>query len=281
MIPESLRKAFLAILGLFGVTGFLYGAGYLMILSRMSFLGLYGGWEIENSRVLEEGGKFYYQLFFAPFTLSVFTLPPLLLAALPLAGLLMDSSQWLPKRFHMGLQDLLKKIRRKRPWIPVTFITTLAVIFSGIWLETCLVFLEPNGVLLKGGELPEAFATVSPQDWYSNITLRHLSLVLIGYLLFSWFWKNAGRLQRILISIQWLLALVGLLVLPMLSGRLASGWMFPQVSRSKLEDKSIFLLLDQNKEFWMVWNRSQNHFEAWPKNGQNDLIVGPRVALFQ
>jgi hypothetical protein len=51
--------------GLFGVSGILYGIGFLVLRSHYSLLGVWGGIPFADAEIVEEGGRFSYHLLFA------------------------------------------------------------------------------------------------------------------------------------------------------------------------------------------------------------------------
>jgi hypothetical protein len=274
--------------GLFSLSGILYGAGFLVLRSHFSFLGIWSGVPSGNASIIEEGGRFFFSLLMVPanIILQLFTSPKAgasLVIGLVVLAVLWDARRWVSRFFGKiaGLSSFGHPGSRLYALFPACFLV-LALLLTCwlLFMPTYLRLLSLQDVLRSPDRLREAQAAIRGASMaYNTVAVRLFVAILIGGFLYRVAWPVA-RGTRALIVVQWLLVIAALATVPMAYGRAFLPTAYPTISYSGVPS-DILLLIDQTPDTWIVWNTTRKQTEIIPKAKVALVSIGARKSLFE
>lgn len=288
-LGATTRRLAAGAVGLLGVSGILYGIGFLILRSRFSFLGIWGGAPLSSSEIAEEGGKFFYHHVFIPASLLIrlFSSLDLLLtgAVLVVAALVWWLARKLPSWRPDGraVPPVLRRLRRLREpldaFLPVLAVIFCAAIYEFVWQIVSLedVLRAPNELFLNL-RLADASARAF---YYHNVLTR----VAMGVALSVWLlwvrWPRAGYVQRVVIAAQLVLTATAAASLPVAYGKLMSPATFREVSIPDTKPDEPLLLVSHAAGTWVVWNSKLKRTEVHKPPEKAPVVVGARRNIFE
>jgi hypothetical protein len=272
--------------GLFGITGILYGAGFLALRSHFAFLGIWSGVPANTNLVAEEGARFFYHLILLPAGLITQTFTDLHLTlgygflGLLVAALLWDRRQWLYRRLAKHSEARQTSLARRLYTGSPVFCSIAVLVLTTIllfpqWQITSLqdVVRVPNAIPTEmKAELQDRASL------YNQVVIRLVFAIVGALFLYHIASPAAGRAARVLIAMQWLLVLAALLTLPVAYGRLILPTTYPVFS---LSDASVGerLLIEETPEAWILWNSALKQTEIVPKDKARSVAIGARKSV--
>lgn len=272
---------------LFGITGILYGAGFLALRSHFAFLGIWNGVPPNSSLLAEEGGRFFYHLIFLPAGAISKLIKPqpsffLGLAILLLATLLWDQRTRLYRLIGRNPNPRQTSLARR-------FYSTTPVLCLMLCLIFTIVLLIPHWQVMSLQDIVRTWDSIDavtkaelerPEGLYVRIVIQLIIALAIAWWLYDVVWPATTRLERILVAAQWLLVLAALAALPVIYGRLLLPNTYPVFSfAAGMPDKR--LLIEQTPDSWIVWNSTSKRTEIIPKNKEQSVFIGGRESLLQ
>lgn len=258
------------VVGFFGLSAILYGCGFVALRSEANFLGIWTGATVNSSEVVDEGGRFFYQMTFmlaSPFaSYSKRTFVFVVLLTIAWIG-----RRILPRYPGAGRRELLR-------WIPPVLVAAGGLVLTAMLLGKMWLIAGYGDVLRSGaGNLAVEMATQqSRYATYEGLCLRLLVAATISWLLVQGIWTVGALAERALVLAQCLLVIAGILVLPIMYGRLVLPHAFPTFMYGESPDQR--LLLGQDSGNWIVWNRSHKLTEVLPK-GKELVTIGQRQSV--
>jgi hypothetical protein len=299
------------VISVLGVSGILYGIGFLALRSHYSMLGIWGGAPLSSTAIAEEGGRFLYHLIYIP--INLLSSPGwATFVFLLLLGIFWDTKSWLAKRaielfkyigrafrwlaarlpspkfiktFYKRLKARLPSLRR--PWETLRGARTLglgaALFITAVMLESVWVITGPAyvDVLRSRDARPAVLKTQdSRAHFYYDLYYRVLLGVLLGVYLYRALWCNADRLQRCLIVAQWLLVIGAVALFPVAYGKLMLPTTYRVISHPNEQSQSL-LLIGQTSDAWVTWNCELKETEVLPNPDKEPVKLGAWVDLLQ
>lgn len=263
--PSWATKVVTTAVGTFGLGGIFYGAGFLVMRSHFSFIGIWGGVPLSNSQIAEEGGRFFFQTIIAPASLlaSPARTGYMNLLALVIFAVSIDLAK---KLSDSPLAGRLRKGVSLLPGIP----TTVAAIF----VVASMILLETNWVVVH--DIPPARTGL-----YAEVVIRAMVAVAIAWLLYRRFWPRLTATGRTLVVGQWILTIAAVSLLPVVFGRLAMPTSFPTFSTSHICENSELLLVGETSTSWIVWNNQLKQTELIPRDDKERVVIGRKKLVLQ
>jgi hypothetical protein len=270
--------------GLFGMAGIFYGAGFLALRSHFAFLGIWSGVPSNSDVVAEEGGRFFFHLVLLPagiitqgFSSLHFALPYTVLVLL-LAASFWDGRRWLFGRRAEASGARTSASRALYAKVPALYLTAALV------LTTVLLFPEwqvtsvqdaaraPNSI---PGEMVAALQDRA--GLYNQVVIRLAAAIAIACFLYQSLFV-AGHTGRVFMFAQWLLVLAALVTLPVVYGRLILPTTYPIFSFSGASPDER-LLIEETPGAWIIWNCVLKQTEIVPKDKAPAVAIGARKSL--
>jgi hypothetical protein len=279
-------------LSLLGISGILYGIGFLILRSHNSFLGIWGGVPLSSTDIAEEGGRFLYSHLFIPASLLVWIISSASrialfggLTALALAWDLWGSYvhklySWLTKGLNPTRVRFLGSLSARYR----TLITALALSTSALLLEPVWKIVELNDVIRTSSHY---FGSLNLQESSDRSLVYYLLLVclllgsFIGWRLYRTHWQKANLVQRVLIVAQWVLVVTAIVSLPVVYGKLMLPSTYRTLSFPDARSNESLLLVGQTSSGWVVWNSTKKQTEVLSYNEKAPVIIGERKDIFK
>lgn len=285
-LAKLIGKLVKGAVGLFGITGILYGAGFLALRSHFAFLGIWSGVPANTNVVAEEGGRFFFHLILLPAGVitQLFTdlhltlrygLPALLIGAL-----LWDGRRWLYQRLgkhpEAGHVSLGRRLYAKSP----TFCLTASLVLTTVLLFPHWQVTSVQDVVRAPNSIPSEMrdALQDRANLYNQLVIRLIVAMVAAWFLYDVAWPAAQRAGRVLIAAQWLLVFAALSTLPVVYGRLILPTTYP-VFRSPETSADERVLIEQTPETWIIWNCASKETEIIPKAKAPSVAIGARKSL--
>ena len=291
-LQSAMLKLAAGVISLLGVSSILYGIGFLILRSRFSFLGIWGGAPLSSTEIAEEGGKFLYHHIFIPTSLLIRLLSMVSFKAL-VGMMIIASLAWyllqklLPRRlrrlsgYYAPLaSDLMSNfISRHILLLSILSIIVSAAIFEFIWqvVELDNVLRSPTTLFVNLGLQDES----SRAFYYYNVLARVMLGILISAFLLRHCWSQAHYAQKALIVLQLLLIITALASLPIAYGKLMLSSSFREVSFSDTLPGEALLLVSQSSNTWVVWNSQKKCTEVRTPSDKGSVIIGSRKDIFK
>jgi hypothetical protein len=262
--------------GIFGVSGILYGAGFLALRSHFASLEVWSAVPANSSDIAEVGARFFYDLILLPASLITRLFDSTLVAglvafiAVAVAGFLWDRRGWL-HRFRRspasGRVGVASKLYFKSP----AFFLSISLALTYILLKTGWAAININ---LNQRPLSEQ----DRSNAYDTAVLELALALLVAWLLYRIAWPAARRTERAMILAQWLLVVASLTTLPMAYGRLRLPNDYPVFSYAGASCE-VRLLIGETSNTWIVWNGDSRQTEVIPKEKVGSVFIGARQPL--
>jgi hypothetical protein len=270
--------------GLFGLSGILYGLGFLVVRSHYSFLGIWGGIPLSDTEmIVEEGGRFFYHLLYA---LADPLLSPLVFV------LLATALAWdLGKRFyHWGQKRLTRQdtdVLRKVALILPTVLVAAALAGTVLLLRTSWEIATWHDVLYsctlecrRDNDYCLCVRDIDClNDTYVKVVWGTLAGVVISWILYQQLWPWLGLIQRTLIAMQWLVVIAAVGIVPMAYGKLMLPLSYPSLNLPNAAPGET-LLLAHTSSTWVVWNVQEKQTGILPRNDQEQVVIGQKKSIF-
>jgi hypothetical protein len=278
-LPSTLIKVSAGVVGLFGISGVLYGIGFLILRSHHSFLGIWGGVPWSSTEIAEEGGRFFYHLLFVPASL-LSSLKLRTIGIVVVLAVAWDLRHHFGKRFHL---PTMTKMRAKganlRSLFP-TLLLVVALIFTAIMLETVWVVSQLQDVVYST-DLISRLNEPSRRELYNQVLLRAVLGTLIAWYLYRSFWPSAGGIERGLIAAQWLLVLAAVALIPVAYGKLLLPTSYRTINYPNATYGETSVLIGQTSNSWIVWNSTKKQTEILPRSEKDKVVIGPEIDLLK
>jgi len=262
--------------GFFGLSGILYGCGFLALRSQASFLGVWSGATSAPAEVADEGGRFLYHTVFV--LASPFASPNRRTVVFFSFVVTFWATRAIIRRL-IGSDDASRsRIRHLVAPIPPVLLSGAALLLTARLLNEMWQIAGYHDILRSLTALPpELASTKARYETYESLFLHLLISVGIGWLLCRTLWHRVGIPEKALVAAQLLLVSAGLLALPLIYGRLVLTHSFPSfTSVGTCNDR---LLLGQDSNAWIVWDRCRKETEVVPKTKEPLVTIGARESL--
>lgn len=287
----AVSKLASGVVSLLGVSGILYALGFLILRSRYSFLGIWGGIPLSSTEIAEEGGKFFYHLIYIPASLMLRLISAAGLKNILIVVVVITLTRGLTR---MYLGAALKRRWERHGARPLsrleafflrrtTLLPVLALLATAAMIELLWQVVDLDDVLRAPGEvftLLELGEESARALYYDNILLRVFAAAFIAWALYRLYWAGAGRLQKGVIVAQWVLVLTALAALPIAYGKLALPSSFRVIQYPQAESGPL-LLLAQTSDRWIVWNKSKKQTEVLTIPEAATVVIAGREDIFK
>jgi|CXWL01.1.fsa_nt_gi hypothetical protein len=273
-------------IGLFGISGILYGVGFLVMRSHYSFLGVWSGIPLKDTEmIVEEGGRFFYHLLYS--LVSPLIDNPinyiLSLLAIALAWKAIDKFYyWVKRRYAKHFHEFFRKINL----ILSTLFFVTILIGSILLLHESWKVAGWQGVLHSCNlehQADNSFCSCvnnsdCSNDTYIRIVWSAVIGIAISWVLYQQFWQRQEMIQRILIAMQWLIVIAAVGIIPVAYGKLMMPLSYPSLILPNKTSSEI-LLLAHTPSTWFVWNIEEKRTEIIPRNDQERAIIGQKKSI--
>jgi hypothetical protein len=262
-----------AVATLVGLGALLYGIGFLALTAHYHALGLWAG-EISSQDVSEEGGRFLYHL--------IFLIPALLGRWRPLLfGMVAVSIGIVTARRWRRLNPWLDPIRRLQARAPRQVLVLITVLVSIVLAQTVWRVLQIETLLHRNDEWLSLFKQSSYRlGFYWQVVVRIVALAALAIVLWRRVWRRTpSRMERLVVGVQWAVALSAVAIWPMAYGKLVISYTRPTVRLASSPDVS--LLIRSSGSRYFVWNPRERQMEIVEVAPGDRVVLGTRTDLME
>lgn len=276
-------------IGLFGISGILYGTGFLVMRSHYSFLGVWGGIPLSDTgMIVEEGGRFFYHLLYTLvnplLSPDKYVFPLFIFLALAIGWRLISKFyHWVEKRYAKPSLEVSKYISL----ILLSLFLAIVLVGTILLLQKSWEVVGWHNVLYSC--VPECqqsnyyclcLGDIScPENTYIKVVWGTLVGIVISWVLYQQFWQRQGVIQQFLIAMQWLVMIAAVGIVPVAYGKLMMPLSYPSLTLSNTALGGEILLLAHTPTTWIIWNIQEKQTEIIPRNVQERIIIGQKKSL--
>lgn len=276
--------------GLIGLTGILYGIGFLVLRSHYSFLGFWGGVPVSSGEVAEEGGRFLFHLIYLPITLlsSITQFGGFQVLTIGLLVLLWDLRSPAKRRWSRVADFFGTHSRKFRGGVDglLALIPTLGLFLllavNAVLLETVWKVLDIRDVLRSPSEtyrhlnLHDAQARTS---MYTNVVWRVVIVAIVVSFIGMKFWHHVGKFQKFLVMANGLLLLAAIFSVPVIYGKLIMPTTYRTFCPSENSSQTDLVLITYTSNSWVVWDANKKVTKLLPRNDKDLVSIGSHIDL--